>query len=352
MSLHCIRLGILLLGMLVTTSAWAGMTREITLSSAYNNNVLRDANSMGDYITQVKGMMGWHWRTARSQTQFYYSGTGYLFADIGSRSFLLNGAGFAYTRKFVGGKSLQFNSFASLRTDRSDFNNFDNVGWQSYISYKMRLPRSMAFSASYSLQLRRYWHMRVSRYAEQVLSTQLTKHFSTRTWIRGDLGYGYKQHADTEGQMIVGVEAGQPLAQNTNLHVRYERRWNTQADVFDEDLLAQDIDMMYNRYDYNGQTWSAKLSQQLPNRRVLTLSGGLHVRHYQTLTTLAWQGVPLFADELRKDRNPYISVAFQTPISNRVMATFVYDFESNQSNDTFYNFKKRNNLSVDLGMTF
>jgi hypothetical protein len=67
---------------------------------------------------------------------------------------------------------------------------------------------------------------------------------------------------------------------------------------------------------------------------------------------LAWRGEPLFADELRKDKNPYLSIAFETPLGNRVNAQFIYDFESNKSNDTFFHFGKRNSLSVDLGLSF
>ncbi len=330
----------------------AGMIKSVGLATSYNNNVLRDSNSQGDYITQLNGFFAWSYGKAQSQTQFYYSGTGYMFAEIGSRSFLLNGVGVSYSGEFGQGKQVQVGSFASVRLDRAGYEVYNNYGLKNYATFKMYLPKRVMLHVGYTLQVRNYWQMDVGQYADHSIYAQMSKQFSTQTLLRGDVGYGFKQHGDSEGQIVLGLELGQPLAENTSLSVRYERRVNTHAHVFGGDLLDQDIDLLNNRYDYNGQVWSAKLIQQLPHRRQLIMAGGLAVRHYQTLTTLAWQGVPLFADDLRKDKNPYLSVAFETPLGNRVRGRMVYDFESNKSNDAFYHFGKRNNLSLDVGFSF
>ena len=340
------------MALLVASPSWGAVNKGLSLSSSYNNNVLRDSNSQGDYITQINGSVAWAHRGQRSQTQFYYSGTGYMFAEIGSRSFLSNGVGMTYVRQFAHGKRLQAGSLASVRLDRALYNVYDNAGWKNYVSLKMYLPHSVMLNTGYTLQLRNYWRMDASQYSEHMAFAHVSKLFSTQTLVKGEAGYGLKHHADSEGQVFLALDLTQPLAQNTRLNVRYERRINTHANVFGENLLDQDIDMLNNRYDYNGQVWSAKLTQQLSHRRKLVISGGFDVRKYQTLTTLAWRGEPLFADEMRKDKNPYFSVAFETPLANKLNARFVYDFESNQSNDTFFNFKKRNGLSVDLGLSF
>ncbi|MBT3604784.1 MAG: hypothetical protein HOE48_25000 [Candidatus Latescibacteria bacterium] len=339
---------IALLGMPVS----AGMSKGLNLSTSYNNNILRDSDSQGDYITQLKGSVGWGFRSARSYTQFYYSGTGYMFAEVGSRSFALNGFGASYVRQLAHGKRLDVGSFASVRLDRSGYEVYDNAEWKNYVAFRMYLPARVMLHTGYTVQLRNYWRMDARNYSDHSAFAQASKLFSTQTLVRGEVGYGFKHHADSEGQLVLGLEISQPLAQNTSLNMRYERRLNTHANVFGENLLDQDIDMLNNRYDYNGQVWSAKLTQQLSNSRKLVIAGGFDVRSYQTLTTLAWRGEPLFADELRKDKNPYLSVAFETPLRNRVQARFVYDFESNKSNDNFFNFNKRNSLSVDLGLTF
>lgn len=346
MSHICVVMGLL------SMPAWAGLSKGLNLSTSYNNNVLRDSDSQGDYITQLKGSVAWGFRTARSQTQFYYSGTGYMFAEVGSRSFALNGFGASYVRQFAHGKRVQAGSFASVRLDRAGYEVYDNTGWKNYVSFDMYLPARVMLRTGYTVQLRNYWRMEARHYSDHSAIAQMSKLFSTKTLVRADVGYGFKHHADSEGQVVLGLEINQPLAQNTSLDMRYERRLNTHANVFGENLLDQDIDMLNNRYDYSGQVWSAKLTQQLSHSRKLVISGGFDVRNYQTLTTLAWRGEPLFADELRKDKNPYLTVAFETPISSKVQARFVYDFESNKSNDTFFNFNKRNGLSVDLGLNF
>lgn len=332
--------------------AWAGVVKNVGLATSYNNNVLRDSDSQGDYITQLNGSLAWVYGKEQSQTQFYYSGTGYMFAETGSRSFLLNGVGVSYVGEFGQGKRVQVGSFASTRLNRSGYEVYNHFGLKNYATFKMYLPHRVMLNVGYTLQMRNYWKMDVRQYADHSVYAQMSKQFSTQTLLRGDVGYGFKQHGDSEGQIVLGLELGQPLAENTSLSLRYERRVNTHANAFGGDLLDLDIDLLNNRYDYNGQVWSAKLIQQLPHRRQLVMAGGVAVRNYQTLTTLAWQGVPLFADDLRKDKNPYLSVAFETPLGNRVRGRFVYDFESNKSNDTFYNFGKRNNLSVDVGFSF
>jgi hypothetical protein len=337
---------------LISMPILAGVTKDLSFSTSYNNNILRDSNSQGDYITQLKGSVAWGYRKERSQAQFYYSGTGYMFAEIGSRSFALNGVGVSYVRQFANAKRFQAGSFASVRLDRAGSEAYDNLGWKSYVAFRMYLPYSIVLNSGYTVQLRNYWHMDARNYSDHTASLQMSKLLSTQTLIRADAGYGLKHHSDSEGQIVLGLELSQPLAQNTSLSTRFERRLNTHANAFGQNILDQDIDKLNSRYDYSGQVWSAKLTQQLTHRRQLVIAGGVDVRHYQTLTTLAWRGEPLFADELRKDKNPYLSIAFETPLGNRVNAQFIYDFESNKSNDTFFHFGKRNSLSVDLGLSF
>lgn len=336
----------------LSTPTLAERVTELSLSTSYNNNVLRDSNSQGDYITQLQGGLSWLRRSEQSQTQFYYTGTGYMFAQAGMRSFGLNGVGTSFARKLGKGRQVTLGSFASVRLNRSGYNIYDNLGWQNNAGFKMMMPHSVMLNLAYTLQVRRYWRMQDQNYMNHTWSMKMGKLFSTRTQVRVQLGYGLKDHSDSEGQILFGFEAGQPLGPNTALNLRYERRWNTHANIFDEDLLVQDIDMLNSWYDYDGQLWAVQLTQLLTDRKKLVISGGVAVRHYQTLTTLAWRGVPLFADELRRDRNPYFSVAFETPLNQAVTAKFIYDFESNQSNDSFYNFGKRNNLSVDLAIAF
>jgi hypothetical protein len=275
-----------------------------------------------------------------------------MFAETGSRSFALNGVGSLYVRQFGEGKQLQAGSIASLRLDRAGYNLYDYIEWKTYMAWRMSLPHSLTLNTGYSAKLRNYWRMDARRYSDQAAYLHLSKRFSSQTILRGEAALGFIHHSDSEAQVVLGIELVQPLAQNTSLGVRYERRINTHADAFGDNLLDHDIDMLNNRYDYDGKVWSAKLTQQLAHRRLFVISGGLDVRNYQTLTTLAWRGEPLFADEMRKDRNPYLSVAFESPVGNRLNARFVYDFESNKSNDTFYCFNKRNSLSGDLGLSF
>ena len=66
---------------------------------------------------------------------------------------------------------------------------------------------------------------------------------------------------------------------------------NAQGNVSAVDFLLQYEDLLNDRYDYIGHDWSARLTQQLPDRLRLIVEGGYEIRNYQSLTTSAIWGI-------------------------------------------------------------
>jgi hypothetical protein len=204
----------------------------------------------------------------------------------------------------------------------------------------------------YTVQLRNHWQLATSGYTDHNAFLQVNKFLPTRTTLRGDVNFGFKHHGTSEGQIVMGIQVAQSLTENTGISLRYQNRLNTHAGVADEDVLFQDTDILNDRYDYSGHEWTARLTQQLPNRRRVIVEGGYEIRNYQALTTLASLDLSFDLSTLRKDRNPYFSLTFETPLGERVNSRLVYDFERNLSTDVYYDYKERHSFSVNFDFNF
>jgi len=333
--------------------AQAELSKDLSISSRYDNNTFGTADGVGDYLTQLSGSMSW-WRAGkRSQSQFYYAGDGYLFASSGTRSFAVNRAGVSYVRQHGSQNDLFYAGSAIVtRLGRSDYSVYNYVGMKNYLTVKKYLNPSVLFRSGYTGQFRNYWNMTTHRYMDHNVFAQLSKFWPTRTTLRGDVSYSLKQHGNSEGQAVIGLQVAQSLGVNTGLSLRYQRRINTHASSSDADFLMQDEDLFNDRYDYSGHEWTARLTQQLPDRMRLIVEGGYEVRNYQSLTTAAIWGLSANLDDWRKDHSPFASVMLERPFGELLQARLRYGFEGNLSTDEYYHYNASHTVLFDLEFGF
>ena len=86
------------------------------------------------------------------------------------------------------------------------------------------MHRSVLLWSGYTMQFRNYWNITTQRYMDHYVFAQVSKFWPTRTTMRGDVSYSLKQHGNSEGQAVFGLQIAQSLGINTSLSLRYQRR--------------------------------------------------------------------------------------------------------------------------------
>lgn len=343
-----------LLVFLLSVSPRAEVVRTVSVSTVFDTNAMGDSSAQADYLTQVSGSLSWWHEGKHSQTQVYYASDGYVFAQVGARTFAVNQLGATYVRQLGRGNNYVYvGTSLAARLGRLDYGVYNHVGWHAYATLKWYVQPSVMVRMGYTMRHRNYWNLTPSSYVDHHLFAQANKFFPTRTTLRGDASYGLKRHGASEGQVTLGLQVAQALTANTGASLRYERRLNTQDGALGLESLFQDADILNDRYDYSGHEWLVRLTQQLPYRMRLIVEGGYEVRHYKAQTTgtlidLLF-GVPAAP---RTDKNPHVSATLELPIGDRVHMRFTGEMEKNRSTNTYYDYSGRRVLSMDLGFEF
>ena len=362
--------------------------KRISIGGIYDNNAYGSYAEKTDYITQVGVYLAGRRGSEGSEIEYYYSGNGNLFAQSGTRTFAINRIGVAYARQLGEGRSgFTAGGSFSLRLDRSYYDVYDYFGARGYINGKWYVRPSVLLRLGYRLRLREYWNLDEFSYTEHYLFAQVSKFLPTRTTLRGDISFGYKDHRSPErgsfgygpgqggrgrmwsapsdpvdsgvpgeGQVVLALQVAQSLAENTGLSLRYQTRLNTTSTPHyvsgEKSAYSEDEDIFNDRYDYEGHEWTARLTQQLPGRVRAVLGGGYEIRNYDGRPALDLLGEPTASGALREDRSAFGSISVERPLTERVTAGVWYGFERNRSNDPYYDYNGRHSLSVGFDIRF
>jgi hypothetical protein len=363
------------------SSGRADVTRSISVNATYDNNAYGSHAEEGDTITRVVLHLGGQKRGDRSLLEYYYTGSGNIFAQSGTRSFAVSSVGIAYARQLGEGRnSITAGGNISLRVDRSYYDVYDYAGVQGAVNGKWYILPNVLLRTGYRVRWRNYWNLDAFTYGEHYIFARLTRFLSTRTSLRGDISFGYKNYRGPvvetvaygpfrrgprwtqtvvvepgipdEGQVVLGLQVAQSLAENTGLRLRYQARLNTSSERYylpgEESGYSEDEDIFSDRYDYEGHEWTARLTQHLPWGLRLVLGGGYELRDYEGRDALDLAGLPVDVGTYRKDRSTFTSLLVEVPLSRGVSAGILYGFERNRSNDAYYNYGGRHSLSVGL----
>ena len=367
--------------------ARAEIVEKISVGTTYDNNAYGSYAREADAITQIGIYLANRSKGENSMFEYYYSGNGNIFARSGSRSFVVNRVGVAYARELGKGRNnIVAGASVAVRLDRSYYNVYDYVGGQLAVNGKWYTAPSVLLRLGYRVRLRDYWNLDALNYTEHHLSAQASKFLPTRTTIRGDISFGYKNNRNPqvetpafgygpyrrgrgrlspvtidpgvpdESQVVLGIQVAQSLFENTGLSLRYQARFNTSQETYylagEESGYSDDTDVFNDRYDYEGHEWTARLTQHLPLRLRLVIEGGYEIRNYDGREALDVEGDAIGEGVYREDRATFASLALEQPLTPRIDLGLWYGFQRNRSNDLYYNYDARHTLSMDLKLGF
>ncbi len=367
--------------------ARAEIVEKVSVGTTVDNNAYGSYAREADTITQIGIYLANRNKGERSMFEYYYAGNGNIFAQSGNRSFVVNRIGLAYARELGKGRnSIVAGASVSVRLDRSYYNVYDYVGAQLAVNGKWYTAPSVLVRLGYRLRLRDYWNLDELNYAEHQLSAQLSKFLPSRTTVRGDISFGYRNNRNPQGQslgygpgpfrggrgrltstavdpgvpdesqVVLGVQIAQSLSESTGLSLRYQSRLNPSGETYvlpgEESGYSDDADLFNDRYDYEGHEWTAKLTQQLPLRLRLILEGGFEIRNYGGREALDVGGDAIGDGVFREDRTTFASVTFEQPMTPRIDLGLWYGFQQNRSNDLYYDYDARHTISMDLKLGF
>ncbi len=264
--------------------------------------------------------------------------------------------------------------------DRSYYDVYDYIGAKGFVNGKWYVHPSVLLRLGYRLRLRHYWNLESFSYNEHYLFAQISKFLPSRTTLRGEISFGYKNHPNPEGinnfnfgptrrfrlpvdpgvpdegQAVLAVLVAQSLAANTGFSLRYQTRINTTSDRFflsgEETGYSDDEDIFNDRYDYEGHEWTFRLTQLLPRRLGLEIEGGYEIRNYDGREALDLSGHPIGSGAFRRDRTTFGTIFFEKPVFQNLTAGIWYSYDRNRANDAYYDYSGRQSLSMELKLGF
>ena len=338
---------------LLAAPASADLIKDLSSSSVYDDNVFGTSTGGSDVISQVSAYVANRFANPGSATRIFYSGSGYLFARSPDRLFSIHNLGVTHARRVTGSPSMFYAGASfNLRANRSVYEIYDYNGFNAYLRAKWDAPGNLMLVPSYTFNTRSYWNLGDEGYREHNLSLQATKTLSGTT-LRGDLAYGLKIHFGTEGQLLVGTQVARSLGPGIGLSVRYQRRLNTQAPSFaSEELTYLDEDLLVDRYDYGGHELTSRLTWLFPSGVTLIAEAGRETQNYDGQAALDLDGLPYPTLNDRHDRISFGEVTLELPLTQRIDLGVGYQIESSRSNDAYYDYSRRNRLSLSLDLGF
>ena len=339
---------VLLLGL---KTADADVLTDVTVGTIYDTNVDGIYDGVSSFVTQFSASVMRPVDMDDSYLRFFFAGDGFLFGYNGDRTFATNRLGVDFARdRIFAGFSL------AARTNRSIYDVYDYTGLSGYLQGKWYSAENTMKRVGYQLNWRSYQNLNVSRYVDHYAFFQINQFLPSRTTLRGDLGLGYKLREGAEGQVVLGLQVAQSLTDNTGLRVRYQRRINLRVandtPTRFNALIYGDDDILKDRYDYSGDQITARLTQQLPLQVRIILEGGYERQSYKDDMARDVSGAILIGGALRRDEYSFFDAFLELPLTQRVTTEFGYGISRNFSNDEFYNYDRRQSVSLDLVVEF
>ncbi|MBT3603461.1 MAG: hypothetical protein HN521_10390 [Candidatus Latescibacteria bacterium] len=343
----------LVLGVVVSCSpARAQWVTDLSVGSIY------DSNADGVYAGEGARITHMALDVARqsANARLYYSGDGFMFGQSGPRTFIANRIGMDMIYPLGTERNRVVLGFAATnRLNRSYYNIYDYLGATGYVQGKWYVKQDVMLKLGYNMDWRSYQNLDVSRYVDHSFSAQVSRFLPSRTTLQADAQFGYKLRDSAESQVVLGLQVAQSLTRNTGLSLRYQARFNTTAQ---QDALSAilrsftDEDILNSRYDYGGHRFTAKLTQQLPSQIRLIAEGGYEVRSYTDEFALDLTGNLLDNADLRNDRNSFLDVDLELPLTEKLTTSFGYSFSHLRSNDAYYNYGARHSLAASFRVGF
>jgi hypothetical protein len=175
--------------------AQAEVVKRVSVDGIYDNNAYKFVDGPSDAITQTSFYLARRDTSAKTGVEYFYNGDFDLFVRASQRHFTAQRVGIAYVRQFGQARRLlSAGGHFGGRWDRAAYNYYDNLDRAVYANFKLNLARTTSLRTTYRLTLRKYFKLDASSFREHLASLALNTAFPTRTALKLEVSYGYKDY--------------------------------------------------------------------------------------------------------------------------------------------------------------
>ncbi len=368
------------------TPILAETVKRVSIGTILDSNAFGSHEEESDLIGRLNLYLANRTTGPRSHLEYYFSGTGNLFTRAGDRAFSHNAVGVAYARRVGEDRNTVYaSSSVSVRLDRSLYDVYDYVSTQAALEGKVYPISGIMLRGGYRVKNLNYWNLDLFNHTEHRLTGEASGFLPSRTTLKADLGFGYKDNKDAvtetlptgrfgrrggrptarfvvdpgvsnEAQITYGLQIAQSVAQGTGLSLRCQIQTSLKSGgtylTGEETTYSGEDDLFSDRYDYEERELSFRLTQQLPGRSRLVATAGYETRDFEGRRPLDLEGEPIDIEGFRQDRGAFGSLSLEKPLTTNVNLGIWYGLDSNRSNDPYYDYGMRHSLSMDLKLSF
>lgn len=187
--------------------AQAEIVKRVSVDGIYDNNAYKFVDGPSDAVTQTSFYLARRDTSARTGVEYFYNGDFDLFVRASQRHFTTQRVGLAYVRQFGQARHLLSagGNFGG-RWDRAVYKYYDTLDGAVYANFKLNLARTTSLRTTYRLTLRKYLKLDASSFREHLASLALNTAFPTRTALKLEVSYGYKDYTSSRVALVAATK--------------------------------------------------------------------------------------------------------------------------------------------------
>lgn len=363
---------------ILSSFSFAQFSKNIEISSWYDDNLYRSPDPIQDLLTDISLELNYH--PDDSNMNYYYNGSLFLYQNNSSRKFSLHGVGFNYYNPFGKDNKHDFYLGAdwTLRLNGDEYNYYDYNQIYAYTNFRFDLDWFF-IKSGYNFRYRSYSNLPDLTNYRHYLFLQANKSFATRTTIILEAGLGHKSFSGLEiftsagsggggkgrgnisetstattvseipslSQAVLVGRVSQSLHEKVGLYVQYRRQISLtdETDFVNADGYYHDEELFDDPFSYESESYSSQLTWMLPWSMKLQAGGAFVSKNYiseQAFTsaddTLGLGGIRL------DDRGSYFVNFSKTFYLNKnwlksLHFNLNYSYIRNESSSYWYDYK-------------
>lgn len=353
----------------------AQFTKNLEISSYYDDNLFRSPLPVGDLLTDVS--IGFNYKPDDSNINYYYNGSWFLYQDNALRNFSSHGIGLDYFTSF--GKddkhNFYFGADGSLRLNGEDYNYYDYNQLFAYTNLRFDLE-GFFIKGGYNFRYRSYTNLPDLTNYQNVVFLQANKSFDTRTTLILEADLGHKSFAGQDflsatssgghgqgrmsasaattiseipslSQTVLLARITQSLHDKIGLFVQYRQQFSLtdETDFVNADGYYQDEELFDDPFSYESKSYSTQLTWVLPWSMKIKVGGALLSKNYisEQAFTAAEDTLGLGGIRLDDRSNYYINFSkalfINRPWVKSLHFNLDYNYIRNESNSFWYEYK-------------
>ncbi|MCD4693449.1 MAG: hypothetical protein K8R79_11080 [Calditrichales bacterium] len=304
---------IIALVLILSSLLFAQFSKDIEISSWYDDNLYHSPDPVIDLLTDVGLRLSY--LPDNSNMNYYYNGSFFIYNEAALRNFSMHGIGFNYIKPFGEDEKHNFYLGAewTLRLNGDEYNYYDYNQIYAYSNLNFDLDWFFVKSG-YNFRYRSYSNLPDLTNYRHYLFLNANKSFPTKTTLIVEADIGYKSFAgqeiftDTRGwggkgqgemsestitnttvseipslsQSVLLARITQSLHDKVGLYVQYRRQLSLTAETnfVNADGYYQDEELFDDPFSYESKSYSSQLTWMLPWSMKLQVGGAFVSKNY------------------------------------------------------------------------